>query len=234
MQIKTMLVQLQNAMGRDNLVEKMILIPEPKQPQNQNYQPMESVNLIVGYNGTPTSQTALDITLWMAHQIRLLTQAEVTVQVVYVLDNDNNSNECPDFFTATTTSNSSRAENYCKLSGTSNRKSITPILTQREPNATGSYTQPGEKRDYRPITSIDPLEKADHILWQARCLAEEWRGSFKAHLRFGCIATEIKKVLAAEAAALLFLGCHSAQHPIVQQLGHNLPCPVLGIPNYLD
>lgn len=162
MQIKPMLARLQSALGRDDLMEQMVLLPEPKQRSVKAKLP-EMTNLVVGYSGSPNSQTALDITLWIAHQTRLATQRQVVVHVVYV----------------------------------------------------DSY----------------PFQQADRILWQARCLADEWRGSLKAHLRVGALAAELKTVVAAESADLLLLGCRAADHPVVQQLAFDSSCPVLGIPS---
>lgn len=165
MKIKSMLVRLQGALGRDDLTEQMLLLPSSTAIVRA--ESSTSTNLVVAYNGSPNSQTALDITLWIAHQTRLATQKQVTVHVVYVIDHRQ-------------------------------------------------------------------FERADHILWQARCLADEWRDSLKAHLRFGTVSTELRAVVLSAAADLLLLGCSSAQHPLVQQLTTELPCPVLGIPSQLS
>lgn len=161
-----MLVRLQSALGRDDLVEQMVLLPEPK-TLTPGTKSSTSTNLVVGYNGSPNSQTALDITLWIAHQTRLATQKQVTVHIVYIVDHNQ-------------------------------------------------------------------FEQADRILWQARCLADEWRDSLKAHLRFGTVATELTAVVASTEADLVLLGCNTTQHSLIQQLKSDLPCPVLGIPNLLN
>ena len=77
---------------------------------------------------------------------------------------------------------------------------------------------------------LNQFDQADLILWQARHMADEWRGSLKTHLRFGSVATELRCVAQTESAALLLLGCESAAHPLVEQLGTDLPCAILGIP----
>ena len=102
--IKPMLERLQSAMGRNDLIEQMVLLPgtAPSAKTASN----KSVNLIVGYNRSPSSQTALDVTLWIAHQTRLATQKQVTVQVVYVVDESQNSQHGNDFMETYTRSSS--------------------------------------------------------------------------------------------------------------------------------
>jgi len=81
------------------------------------------------------------------------------------------------------------------------------------------------------IDQVQPatIEKADHILWQARCLASEWRGSLDAHLRIGNVATELSKTAQEMDAEVMLLGCRTLKHPLVKQLANQTPCPILGL-----
>ncbi|MDZ8066021.1 MAG: universal stress protein [Nostoc sp. DedQUE08] len=205
-----MLARLQSATGRDDLIEQMVLLPEPKKPFSKKLQKAKAVNLIVAYDASPNSHTALDIAFWVAHQTRLATNTEVTVQAVYVVE-DNQSNQYSNILSFPQQQSSLE----CEVSEVS--KSVTQVLTQ-----------PKLQR------AIAPLQQADIILWQARSLAEEWQGSFKSHLRFGCISTELRKVVESEAADILFLGCNSVNHPMIEALGSKFPCAVLGIPSSID
>ncbi|MBR8833873.1 MAG: universal stress protein [Stigonema ocellatum SAG 48.90 = DSM 106950] len=227
-----MLVRLQNAIGRDDLMEQMVLHSAPTTPLSEQAQSEKSLNLIVGYNSSPRSHTALDITLLIAHQTRLATKAQVTVQVVYVLEDNyvlenNQSSDYEDILQieefATNTSGSETPLYFPANSAA--RGFGTPVLTQIKLQA----NPVAPKR-----TSVDQFTQAECILRQAICLAQEWKSSFKAHLRFGCVATELNKVVASESANLLILGCNSANHPLVGKLGSHFPCSVLGIPNCVD
>jgi hypothetical protein len=209
-QIKPMLARLQSATGRDDLIEQMVLLPEPKKPFSKKPQQVKAVNLIVAYDASPNSHTALDIAFWIAHQTRLATNAEVTVQAVYVLE-ENLKSQYPNLLSLPI----QQPPFECQISEIS--KSATQVLTQPQLQ-----------------TVVTPLQQADIILWQARSLAEEWQGCFKSHLRFGCISTELKKVVESEAADILFLGCNSVNHPMIEALASNFPCAVLGIPSCID
>lgn len=176
MDIRPMLVRLQGALNRYDLIDKMLLLPGLAPKPLGWEQNLDATHLVVGYNTSPGSQTALDLTLWIAHQTRLVTRKLVTVQVVYVVEHQDQHSQ------------------------------------RMHPAA---------------------IEQADRVLWQARSLAEEWRDVLKTHLRVGNVATELAKVVQAEAASVLLLGCQTPEHPLVRQLGPQFPCPVVGIPPQL-
>ena len=210
-------MRLQDAIGSQEIIKQMVLLPEAATPAVED-KSVRRVNLIVGYNSSPSSHTALDIALLIAHQTRLATQKQVTVHVVYVLDETQSNWETN---VCNLTDINPPSCHQLSLPEAFAVNSATSVLTQPKTNAIAAI--PG-------LTSLDMLEQADRILWQARCLAEEWKGTFVAHLRFGKLSTELHNVVESKAADLLLLGCSSSDHPVVQQLGANFPCPVLGIP----
>lgn len=218
MNIKPMLARLQSAMGRDDLIEQILLLPEAKKVVYEQCQLAKSVNLIVGYDGSPNSHTALDIAFLIAYQTRLATNQEVIVQAVYVLEESHDSQ------------NKNRLRLVDKLPKLECpigelSKSSTSVLTQPKLQGIASHLQQ---------KTLNSLHEADRILWQARSLAEEWQGSFKSHLRFGGVSTELRTVVENESADILFLGCKSVYHPLIKQLHSNFPCAVVGIPNCID
>ncbi|HSF72382.1 MAG TPA: universal stress protein [Microcoleus sp.] len=239
MNLKTMLARFESALGYQNLAEEMVLLPEPKV---QTYQKSPAtkqtkiINFIVGYNSSPQSQIALDITLWMAHQTRLVTTKEVTVQVVYVIDEAPKSygEDMGKFAVANALAAQQKVSN---LEETFALNCAAPAIAL-SPTEISSLSQPKKWSDphYSPanLGQNNEYEVADRVLWQARCLAEEWRGLFKAHLRIGRVATELRSVVELESANLLFLGCDSGNHSLVRELGNNFPCCVLGIPSALS
>lgn len=218
MNIKPMLLRLESAMGRTDLVEKMVLLPGEKASVSQLSRSAKSVNFIVGYNSSPKSQTALDITLCIAHQTRLATSKEVTVQVVYIIDETQSADG--------NKTGGSTHQAPCKFRETASLRGTIPVVM----SDSELTTEQDSSHFPSHFSQKNQFEQADKLLWQARCLADEWRGLFKAHLRFGPVATELRKVVEAEAATLLVLGCSSAKHPLVQELGPHFPCSVLGIP----
>lgn len=235
-----MLVRLQSAIGRDNLVEQMILLPQATKSVSTKADSASSINILVAYNSSPNSHTALDLSLCIAHQTRLVTKAPVTVQVVYVIDGNSPSQylDVPISGAASCPLIDRLPEefpnNYASISST-------PVSMQPKSEAmqysslkalpsAPSQTTFSESQ----TTSLATFEQAERIFWQARSLANEWQDSFKAQLRFGCVAEELRKVVETEAATLLFVGCHSVNHPIVQKLGSDFPCTVLGMPNCID
>jgi nucleotide-binding universal stress UspA family protein len=217
MTVQTMLLRLQNAIGQDSLGTQMLLQPGLEAfriaPKNSN-----TMNLVIGYNGSSKSQTALDFALWMAHQTRLATNKQVIVHVVYVLEE-----------TSTLSLASPPAPAIASVSSQlpqtqSSNRAMSAVCNRQRPANTVTITRP--EVNY----SLSRLEQADRLLWQARSLAEEWRGSLEAHLGCGDIATELRRVVELQQADLLILGCSSAKHPLIKQLTARFPCPVLGIP----
>ncbi|MEG3860507.1 universal stress protein [Microcoleus sp. herbarium12] len=239
MNLKTILARFESALGYQNLTDEMVLLPEPKAPiskKAKSTKTTKAINFIVGYNSSPKSQTALDITMWIAHQTRLVTTKEVTVQVVYVLDESPNVDD--EYTCSLGVENPlARGQKQSDLEGISALKCAAPAiaLPSAEVQSVSQRATWIDPPYFRAIfCEHNEYEVADKLLWQARCLAEEWRGLFKAHLRIGRVATELRNVVELESANLLFLGCNSANHRLVKQLGKNFPCCVLGIPEQLS
>jgi nucleotide-binding universal stress UspA family protein len=195
--VLSMLARLQATLDRSDLVGTMLLIPS----RSLELSPLKAVNLVVGYSGSLKSQAALDLTLWIAHQTKIVTSQQVTVQMVYVSEELVTVNPAP-------SSRSSRGR--------------TSVLAMPQPSIRQEVLEKSRQ-----------FEQADRILWQARCLAEEWRGALKTHLRFGQVGEQLLEVACQEEASLLILGCESAHVPLVRQLanqGKALPFSVIGIP----
>jgi nucleotide-binding universal stress UspA family protein len=205
MKVKSMLMRLQAALQVENLSEQMLLIPGEASAlpaaATPPSQPKDTTTIVIGYNDSPNSRTALDFALWMAHQTRLASRTQVMVHVVYVLNQE------------------------------------VPVGVPARSAGAGTATL---TRSNLSVTELPPvslnklLEEGDRILWQARSLAEEWRGSLEAHLCFGDVATELCRIVESESADLLFVGCGSDRHSLIQQLTPRFPCPVLGIPTELE
>uniref|UniRef100_A0A832H1C9 Universal stress protein n=1 Tax=Oscillatoriales cyanobacterium SpSt-402 TaxID=2282168 RepID=A0A832H1C9_9CYAN len=229
-----MLTRLEHALNSPGLAKQMVL--RSKEP-SVFQPPADDINLVVGYNGSTHSQTALDLTLWIAHQTRLATQKMVTVQVIYVVELESTypapQDGLPELCLPSLDIYSDGFEIWA---GRSNLDSCTERLTSNGTCQTGLVAIadcPDKTRvslEQSSDRQIQQFEKADRILWQARHLADEWRGSLETHLRFGCVAEELKIVSQQVSTTALLLGCSSAKHPTVQALGGNLPFPVLGIP----
>ncbi len=233
MKILPMLARLENALGCPEMAKRMVLVPT--QGTDNAVSDSNEINLLVGYNASPHSQTALDLTLWIAHQTRLATQKSVMVQVIYVVDR--------------TAAGGDRTGYLDPLDRPDPEENATYSLPTSLPTGECSESvqaQPIRKVGASLVAELPPapnhicsafdwqmhqFEQADHILWQARHLADEWRGSLKTHLRFGNLADELRQVVKAESATVLVLGCNSANHPLVHQLECDFPCPILGIPS---
>lgn len=190
----------------------------------------KATNIVIGYNGSPNSQTALDFALWMAHQTRLVTNQQVIVHVVYVLEGAISPSAV----------GSRAAGNPLPLHTAFQNGGV-----KRFPNSAVAMKSSSPQRMANPncVVQLEPpsvsplvnsLEQADRILWQARCMADEWRGSLEAHLRFGSLGMELRHVVQSVKADVLFVGCSAEEHPLIQQLIQGCSCPILGIPTELE
>jgi nucleotide-binding universal stress UspA family protein len=229
--IKSMLVRLGCAMNRTDLFEQMMLLPEPVSQKHNSDKP---INLVVGYNASHRSRTALDLTLWIAHQSRLATQKQVTVQVVYVmaekpaipsLQSANINDLLIDQFSRQT------------LKSSVSNKSTTSVLTKPKSQQLVETSRQTSQKIHTAqtiATKSKSLKQAEQILAQACCLAEEWGGDFKTHLRFGDVVKELRGVVESTSATALLLGCNEHNHEILQKIGYSFPCSILGIPDGLN
>lgn len=228
MNITSMLARLEGALGCSDLTRQMLLVP-PSGSSAMTHA-TQAVNLVVAYDGSPRSQIALDLTLWIAHQTRLATSKAVTVQVVYVMDLQSSCS--PTLSPNRTVASKSKPFARKKHQGNAPLVACGQAAVQPRSNRVASRLPEPHQASASDVSSCwaDSFEQADRILWRARYLADEWRGSLKTHLRFGSLIPELKNVVQAESATMLIVGCESAEHPFVRQLGRSFPCPVVGIP----
>ncbi len=168
MNIKSMLLRLESALERNDLMEQMVLLPQSASAASKWTNSTKSLNLVVGYNASPKSQTALDLTMWIAHQTRLATQKQVTVQVVYVVD-ESQKNKCPDVFKFADVSHSSIHPFSSGLPKASTSKnSATCVLTKPKQQALAVAQERKSVKQCCPKATSrqsDWFEQADHILW---------------------------------------------------------------------
>lgn len=247
MEILPMLARLEHVLDCDDLAKQMLLLP--KAPSATSI-PSKEINLVVGYNGSATSQTALDLTLCIAYQTRLATQKSVTVHVVYVVDSANSRGLLQDHLVEM------GAAPVALQPDLGESLMVQEALLETAysgADAFGAATVSHEKK-FRKVSSgevmvanvastptslslssqLQQFEKADYILWQARHLADEWRGSFETHLRFGSVVEELTAVARNVSTTALVLGCTTADHWLIQSLGSDLTFSVLGIPQTLS
>jgi hypothetical protein len=209
--VKPLLARLQSAIGRYDLIEQMVLLPDTQKCASEKDSQTKSLTLMVGYDASPNSHTALDIAFCIAHQTHLATNIQVNVQAVYVIEEQSISYSHYNL-------NLPQKQLALEYPDCEQQQSNTLVLTKPKPD----------------LMSNSWPDKADKILWQAKSLGHEWQSYFKSHLRFGNLATELKKVVELEAADVLVLGCQSINHPLIDRLDPNFPCAVLGIPSCLD
>ncbi len=204
----------------------------------------DATNIVISYSGSPNSQTALDFAFWIAHQTKLSTNKAVTVHVVYVLDSCNSLDltcAAAHDLEGLRSQNLRKEQVSCLTPQTVSQKK-TRTATKSRPLRAATFggsqvavCQPQAIQSRTAQSLTHSLETADRVLWQARCLADEWRGSLEAHLRFGAVAIELRQVVESVKADVLMVGCTTGEHSLIQQLlAPEFPCPILGIPHELE
>jgi len=224
--IETVLSRLQNTPGQEDWVKQILLLRGAK----SNIATRKTINLIVGYSGSSNSQAALDLTLWIAHQIRLVTKKPVTVHVVYVVEDLHSFQQASNLATLSSKELRSGGGQSAPEKGSQFGAGVATLMRSPLELTSTRTTICSTSCQVSSDLSLSALEKADCVLWQARCMAEEWRGSLDAHLRFGTVAGELRAVVESLHADLLVLGCDSANHPLIRQLTSRFPCSILGVP----
>lgn len=222
MNLKSILQRLDDAFACPDLTQSMILVPHES---SEDWSTVSEFNFVVAYNSSPRSKTGLELALWLADETHQMTQRPVKVQIVYVADL---ASQCK----IQTTAASPLVQQ--KVGRSLKRKKPDVVLAKSGRKETRRTTGSKVSVQTMPVAQacrIEQFSQADQILWQARNAAEEWQGEFTTHLRFGGpIAEELSTVVEATHAQLLLVGCTTADHPLVRQLGRQQPCPILGIP----
>ncbi|MGB8701043.1 MAG: hypothetical protein WCD18_16645 [Thermosynechococcaceae cyanobacterium] len=219
MNIKAALARLSSALGEASLGQQLLLLHGLEQSQNPASD-TDSLNIVVGYTGSENSRLALDLTLLIAYQTRLVTRQPVVVQAVYVLE-DIATLPMPVWSDAIAHRPTRNESDYAG----------TATATVTRPTRLSSGQSAAHCIDFK-TAQIAGFEAADQVLWQARSFATEWRGALNTHLRFGEPGVELCTVAEQENACLMVVGCTSMDHPLVQQLAHGVCCPVVGIPAF--
>jgi nucleotide-binding universal stress UspA family protein len=228
--IETVLSRLQNTLGQEDWVKQILLLRGVK----SSIATRKTINLVVGYSGSSSSQAALDLTLWIAHQIRLVAKKPVTVHVVYVVEDLQSLQPASNLAIPSSKESRSGLGRSAPVKGSQFGTGVATLMRSPLELSPTRTTICHTSCQLSPDLSLSALEKADCILWQARCMAEEWRGSLDAHLRFGTVAGELRAVVESLRADLLVLGCNSANHPLIRQLTSCFPCPVIGVPIHAE
>ena len=247
MKLKSTLIRLQDALGWNDRANRLVLSQGRGEASVSEPTPEGEMNMVIGYNGSANSQVALDLALWIAHQTRLATYRKVLVHVVYVVDRRQPNEPLNRTRAIAQPSRFQSVLSPAKLSPAQLASSPVspagglPLLSvgRRHTDAALDRIATLESClrgcDTQPSAATQTLlDQADCVLWQARCLAEEWRGSLEAHLRFGRDIEELQQVATEVKAELLVMGCSSPDHRLVQPLSGQLECPILGIPSRLE